>query len=102
MNPSLKPQVARRAFIGLDARGRVVLGCTGPTQVSAPDFAAFLARPESEGGAGLVDALNLDGGSSAQLFAREMNGDPIDLAGVPVPVLIEILPKPAVVKPGAR
>ena len=97
-NPSLKPQVARRAFVGLDARGRVVLGSTGPTQVSAPELAAFLARPESEGGAGLVDVLNLDGGSSAQLFAREASGEPIDLAGIPVPVLLEILPKPAATK----
>lgn len=92
-NAGLKAQSARRAFIGIDASGRVVLGSTGPTPVSATDLAAFLARPEREGGAGLVNALNLDGGSSAQLYVRDSGGGSLDLAGIPVPVLIEILPR---------
>jgi exopolysaccharide biosynthesis protein len=92
-NPALKAQVARRAFIGLDAQGRVVLGTTVPTQMSATDLATFLATPESAGGAGLIDALALDGGSSAQIFTRDASGQPIDLAGIPVPVLLESLPR---------
>ena len=92
-NAGLKPQSARRAFIGIDASGRVVLGSTGPTPVSATDLAAFLARPEREDGAGLVNALNLDGGSSAQLYVRDSGGGAMDFSGIPVPVLIEILPR---------
>ena len=60
------PRSARRAFIGTDAAGRIILGATNGA-VSLRDLASLLARPESEGGAGLVDAMNLDGGSSTQL-----------------------------------
>jgi exopolysaccharide biosynthesis protein len=92
-NPRLKAQSARRSFIGLDGKGRVILGATGPSEVDARVLAAFLAKPEIEGGAGLVEALNLDGGSSSQLHVRGVGDRNIDFPGIAVPVLIAIEPK---------
>jgi uncharacterized protein YigE (DUF2233 family) len=71
---SLKPQLAVRSFVGIDAEGRVVLGSTTPVPVTATGLAQFLAAPREDGGLGLVDALNLDGGSSSALYVRA--GDP--------------------------
>jgi uncharacterized protein YigE (DUF2233 family) len=88
-NPGLRAQSARRSFVGVDAEGRAVIGSTGPSPVEARDLAAFLARGEAQGGAGLVDALNLDGGSSSQLYVRDGG---IDLPGIEVPDAIVVVP----------
>lgn len=85
------PRASRRAFIGADGEGRIVLGATnGALTLGA--LARLLAAPESAGGAGLVSAMNLDGGSTAQLF---LAGDdpPLKVAGVPVPVFLAAVPK---------
>jgi exopolysaccharide biosynthesis protein len=91
-NPGLKTQSARRVFAGLDADGRLVLGSTGVARADAPKLAARLARSESEGGAGLREVLNLDGGSSAQLFIRGGRGDAdlIEPGLARVPVLLTL------------
>lgn len=91
----LKAQVARRSFVGLDGVGRLVLGSTGLLPAGARGLAAFLAEPEERGGAGLVEALALDGGSSAQLWVRGAGEDGSDLVvpgGVAVPSLLAVLP----------
>ncbi len=62
----LKPNLHRRTAIGHGADGRVVLLVT-LDPVDLNDLAAGMARPTSEGGLGLVEALNLDGGPSTQL-----------------------------------
>ena len=71
-----------------------MLGSTGLAAVDATDLARFLARPESEGGAGLASALALDGGSSAQLWIeRPAVGEPeLVVPGVPVPNLVAVVP----------
>lgn len=91
-NPGLKTQTARRVFVGLDAEGRLVLGSTGIARADAPTLAARLARPLAAGGAGLVDVLNLDGGSSAQLFVRGGHGeaDLLEPGLVRVPVVLTL------------
>lgn len=84
-------KASRRAFVGRDASGRIVLGATdGP--VTLQGLAQRLAAPESEGGAGLVDALNLDGGSSTQLFVRGEE-PPLQVMGVGVPVFLGVFHK---------
>lgn len=91
-NP-LKPQVAVRSFVGVDARGRIVLGTTSPFPAEANALARALAASEEAGGAGLVDALNLDGGGSAQLWIRGAADDGSDVAlpGLsPVPDLLVV------------
>ncbi len=74
----VKPQLARRSMIGIDAEGRVLIAVTtGP--VLLPEAARFMLR------VGARYALNLDGGPSSQLsvpgrglrvesFARVANG----------------------------
>ena len=61
-----KDELARRVAVGRDAEGRVVLAVSDGV-VSLANWAATLGSAESEGGPQLVDALNLDGGSSAML-----------------------------------
>jgi hypothetical protein len=94
-NDELKPQSARRSFVGLDGSGHVVVGTTGPFPAGARELAAWLARPESDGGAGLADALNLDGGSSTQLFVAggAPGGKDLFLPGVPVPDFVVLVPR---------
>ena len=89
----LEPQLARRSFVGIDDTGRIVLGCTGPFPVGAVALATFLATPTTRGGLGLVHALNLDGGSSAQMFVRRPGGEDISLpGGVAVPNVLAVFP----------
>lgn len=59
-------ELARRVAIGRDRSGRVVLAVSDGV-VSLANWATTLAQPQSDGGPQLVDALNLDGGSSAML-----------------------------------
>lgn len=89
-NPALKRQSAPRAFAGLDPAGRLVIGVTGPVPAEATGLADFLVRAEAEGGIGLVWALNLDGGSSAQMFVRGGGPDGTDLH-VPAPSAVPVL-----------
>jgi uncharacterized protein YigE (DUF2233 family) len=65
--PRLKPQVAERT--AACAAGREVLLVVA-SEAESNAFARFLAAPRAAGGLGCRDALNLDGGSSTQLFAR--------------------------------
>ncbi len=77
----LKPQWSRRSGVGIDARGRVVLAVAdGP--LSLEDWAQVFAS-----GAGLScrDALNLDGGPSAQLALSKVKGRSGVRGGWPVP-----------------
>ena len=68
-NPvKLKPQVARRAALGIQGDGRVVIVVSSNELLSA-DLARSMATPELEGGLGCTDAVMLDGGGSAQLWA---------------------------------
>ncbi|MSP90188.1 MAG: phosphodiester glycosidase family protein [Myxococcales bacterium] len=57
---------ARRTALGTDAHGQVVIAATDGA-LSLAEFAAALAHTARNGGPGLVDALNLDGGSSTML-----------------------------------
>ena len=63
---TFKPGVHRRTVIGHDRQGRVLLLVTAGV-IGLADLAAFLARPEAQGGLGAIAALNLDGGSSTML-----------------------------------
>lgn len=64
---TLKPQRARRTALGITEAGDVLIVATEGRILTA-EFAELLARPESAGGLGCRDALNLDGGSSTQLW----------------------------------
>ena len=63
---TFKPQApAPRSAVGMDARGRVLFVATDESDLSLAQWAACLRAQF-----GCVDALNLDGGPSAQLAVR--------------------------------
>jgi uncharacterized protein YigE (DUF2233 family) len=81
----LKPQSARRSVVGLDGAGHVYLAVTTRGEAEATDLAELLRS-----GLGLVDALNLDGGGSTQLYLRA-GGVEQDERGIwPVPVALGV------------
>lgn len=81
----LKPQSARRACIGIDRQGRVLLAVSKGADVDATRLARLLCAPEAGGGLDCRDALNLDGGPSAQLYisAGDLHLDLQGTWGVP-------------------
>lgn len=89
---SLKPQRARRTALCLRAPDDVVVVVTAG-QLDTTEFAELLARAESAGGLGCRDALNLDGGSSTQLWF-EHGGRRIEVPAVaPVANAVALFPR---------
>lgn len=76
----LKKQVARRSALGINMRNQLLLLNTEDTDVYAQDLARVFRLPESGGGLECPDALSLDGGPSAQMFA-EYKSLKIDIPG---------------------
>lgn len=68
--PRLKPSLAERSAICITEGKDVVLIATEGLLIQPHDLAGHLRRGESEGGLGCRSALNLDGGSSTQIYAR--------------------------------
>jgi uncharacterized protein YigE (DUF2233 family) len=80
----LKPQSSRRSAVGIDGSGRVVLMATEQSL-----GAAELARTLRD--LGCLQALNLDGGPSAQLSLALSEGSDVEVVGgVPVPVALTV------------
>lgn len=84
----------RRSLLAIDARGRllVLVSHLGGSGISWCEIQALLSRPEAEGGLGVKEAMNLDGGSSSQLYIRGENYRH-HLDGRFVPALIVISPR---------
>ncbi|MBS0359457.1 MAG: phosphodiester glycosidase family protein [Proteobacteria bacterium] len=68
--PNLKPGIAERTAIGIDHEGKVLLLATENTPLATEDLAEIMRAPLSEDGLNCANALNLDGGTSTQLFAQ--------------------------------
>lgn len=64
--PTLRPGYANRSALGIDDKGRVIIMVTENLPIATTDFARILKAPPFR----CVDALNLDGGSSSQLYAK--------------------------------
>lgn len=60
----LKETLAERTAIGIDRSGKIIIAVTENYMVSLSKFAEYLTS------VGCYDALNLDGGSSTQLYAK--------------------------------
>lgn len=81
----LKEEFSPKSAVGIDRQGHLVLIATeGGIEIN--QFANWLAKREKAGGIGLWQALNLDGGSSTQFFAKagDLNLWVSGLAKVPV------------------
>jgi uncharacterized protein YigE (DUF2233 family) len=81
----MKKQVARRSALGITYKDKIILLNSEDTEIYAQVLAGIFHRRESEGGLECRDALALDGGPSAQMYA-EYKALKIDLpGGWPVP-----------------
>lgn len=68
--PSLKDGYAERSALCITADRKVIILATENASISTRALAQFIKRPEQEHGLGCVNALNLDGGTSSQLYAQ--------------------------------
>ncbi len=68
--PPLKGGVAERTALGITKKGKVVLLVTENSPLTTTQLAKIMRQSINAGGFGCVNALNLDGGSSSQLYAR--------------------------------
>lgn len=76
--PSLKEGDARRTALGITRRGEVIIAVTEQTTISTRTLAEIFRRKPTAGGLDCPNALNLDGGSSTQLYAN-IKGFTLDL-----------------------
>lgn len=77
--PKLKSSIARRSGIGIQNSGHIILAAS-QEEISMNEFAQVFQKSEKSGGLGCPNALNLDGGSSTQLYF-DWNGFRLDLRG---------------------
>lgn len=71
--PPLKEGYAERTVLGITADNQIIIAVTENAPVTTSQVAKLLAAPVRDGGLGCKDALNLDGGSSSQLYAHIKN-----------------------------
>lgn len=64
--PSLKPGLADRTALGITAQGKIIIVVSTNSVMSTHDLAHLLKSPPLS----CVDAINLDGGSSSQLYVN--------------------------------
>ena len=88
----LKENISKKSAIGFNSKGEFfIIASENALPISL--FAEILHLKNSEGGLELNDVLNLDGGSSTQIYARA-NGFILDIPNfVPVPVGLGVFPK---------
>ncbi len=67
--PRLKKDSSQKTAVGITKSGDVILATTlFPLEIT--ELARLMGRSEAKGGLGCLNALNLDGGSSSQLYAK--------------------------------
>lgn len=69
----LKPGADNRTALGITRNGKVILAVTSHFPLSTQELAQIMQAPEEKGGLNCANAINLDGGSSTQLYARINN-----------------------------
>lgn len=67
---SLKPGVANRTALGITPDGKIILLATSHFPLTMSELATLMATPTAQGGLNCINAINLDGGSSTQLYAK--------------------------------
>jgi len=68
--PNLKGGEAQRTGIGITRDGKIVIASTEEYPISTEEFAQLFRKSARDGGLDCPNALNLDGGSSSQIFAQ--------------------------------
>ncbi len=89
--PQLKPGIAERSALGITASGQVIMIVTENSPMSTTWLAEKMKAPPLN----CIDALNLDGGSSSQLYAH-IESFTINVASIAsVSDAIIVKPRPA-------
>lgn len=68
--PRLRDNVADRSALGITRNGSVIIVATQNLALSMTQLANMMKLPQRDGGLGCYNALNLDGGTSSQLYAH--------------------------------
>lgn len=68
--PPLKPGFDERSALGITYDGKVIIVATEGLPLTTQQLADILHRSSQQNGLDCVNALNLDGGTSTQLYAR--------------------------------
>jgi uncharacterized protein YigE (DUF2233 family) len=71
--PHLKEGVGNRTAIGYNQNNEIIIAVSENAQLTTVQLAEILRRAEKNGGLGCLSALNLDGGSSSQAYAKVGN-----------------------------
>ncbi|MHA7840699.1 MAG: phosphodiester glycosidase family protein [Gammaproteobacteria bacterium] len=71
--PPLKEDYAERTVLGITTDNRIIVAVTDNAPVTTEQMAQLLLASSEKGGLNCKDALNLDGGSSSQLYAHIKN-----------------------------
>lgn len=91
--PPLKPGWSFRSALGITNNGKIIIAITDHLPMSTRNFANVLRTSIQKGGLGCINALNLDGGSSSQLYA-EVNNFQLDIPSfAPVSDAILVFPR---------
>jgi uncharacterized protein YigE (DUF2233 family) len=68
--PNLMPSIANRTALGITRSGKVIILATQNLPLTTLQLAQIMQLSTSQGGLDCVDAINLDGGGSTQLYAK--------------------------------
>jgi uncharacterized protein YigE (DUF2233 family) len=91
--PSLKPGWSFRSALGITKKGEVIIAITNRLPITTNTFANILRTSMKDGGLACTNALNLDGGSSSQLYA-EIGGFHLNIPSLaPISDAILVFPK---------
>lgn len=84
---------AQRSALGITRDGKVIIAVTDNYPLSTESLAKIMSRSEKNGGLACVSALNLDGGTSSQLYAQ-INHFSLHIRSIrPVADLIFVTPR---------
>lgn len=70
VTPKLKSGADERTALGINSQGKIILAVTDGAALDTADMAKIMQAPEDQNGLACVNALNLDGGNSSQLYAK--------------------------------
>lgn len=68
--PKLKDGIAQRSALGITKNGKVIIAITENLSLTTRELAKIMKKSQAQGGLACNNALNLDGGSSSQLYAH--------------------------------
>lgn len=79
--PPLKPGIANRTALGITKSGKIIILATENLPMTTQELAVLMQKPETQEGLDCKDAINLDGGTSTQIYAR-INQFELDVPGL--------------------